>query len=73
VLFVAGWIFPVAFTAAEPLGHDALTFYAPPKPLGSGAVTEEWPHFLGPRYNATTKETPLLKEWPKTGPNQRLA
>ncbi|MDE0825406.1 MAG: PQQ-like beta-propeller repeat protein [Akkermansiaceae bacterium] len=30
-------------------------------------VVEEWPHFLGPHLNATTKEGPLLKKWPEKG------
>lgn len=30
-------------------------------------VAEEWPHFLGPHLNATTRESPLMKEWPKDG------
>src|SRR5688500_6766613 len=46
--------------AAEPASSQGLTFHAAPKPLPAGAVTEDWPHFLGPRHNATTKETHLL-------------
>lgn len=30
-------------------------------------VVEEWPHFLGPHLNATTKEGPLLEKWPEAG------
>jgi outer membrane protein assembly factor BamB len=54
--------------AAEPTIHPGLRFHAPPKPLPAGAITEEWPHFLGPRFNATSRETSLLRDWPKTGP-----
>jgi outer membrane protein assembly factor BamB len=54
--------------AAEVRAFAGLTFHAPPKPLSTGAVTEDWPHFLGPRHNATTAEKPLLDSWPKGGP-----
>ncbi|HEY1109040.1 MAG TPA: PQQ-binding-like beta-propeller repeat protein [Opitutaceae bacterium] len=43
-------------------------FHAPPKSLATGAVVEDWPHFLGPHHNATTRETPLLDRWPEGGP-----
>ena len=29
---------------------------------------EDWPHFLGPKGNATSSETKLLKTFPKEGP-----
>lgn len=29
---------------------------------------EDWSNFLGPRFNATSGETNLLKSWPQTGP-----
>ena len=54
--------------AAEPQNYAGLRFHAPPKALATGAVTADWPHFLGPNQNATTPETMLLKEWPKGGP-----
>ena len=54
--------------AAEPTSYSELTFHAAPRPLAANAVTEDWPHFLGPRHNATTKEGPLLGTWPKGGP-----
>lgn len=53
---------------AQPQTYRELTFHAPPKPLAAGAVTEAWPHFLGPHHNATTRETKLLQQWPKEGP-----
>jgi outer membrane protein assembly factor BamB len=43
-------------------------FHAAPKPLASGAVTEDWPRFLGPRDDATSGETKLLRGWPEGGP-----
>jgi outer membrane protein assembly factor BamB len=39
-----------------------------PKPLPAGAVTEDWPAFLGPSHNATSRETRLLREWGRRGP-----
>ena len=31
-------------------------------------VGEDWPNFLGPHFNATSRETGLLKSWPPGGP-----
>lgn len=47
-----------------------LQFHAAPRPLAVDAVTEAWPHFLGPHYNATTRETHLLDRWPAGGPSK---
>ena len=46
----------------------AVEFYAAPKPLPAGAVTEDWPAFLGPRRDGVSRETKLLKQWPEGGP-----
>jgi outer membrane protein assembly factor BamB len=54
--------------AADPTSYPGLRFHGPPGALSAKAVTEDWPHFLGPRFNATSRETPLLAEWPKAGP-----
>ncbi|MGH7957904.1 MAG: PQQ-binding-like beta-propeller repeat protein [Opitutaceae bacterium] len=54
--------------SAEPASHQGLTVHSPPKSLPACATTEDWPHFLGPRFNATTTEGPLLKTWPRGGP-----
>src|SRR5262245_12205758 len=43
------------------------TFHAAPKPLPKGAVTNDWPSFLGPTHNMFSSETKLLKEFPATG------
>ncbi|MGC6459822.1 MAG: PQQ-binding-like beta-propeller repeat protein [Akkermansiaceae bacterium] len=51
-----------ALTYGEP-----LTFHQKPRPLSKDAVTEDWPRFFGPRDNCTTKEGPLLKEFPEKG------
>jgi outer membrane protein assembly factor BamB len=56
--------------AAERAVYPELTFHSPPKALPEGAVTGEWPHFLGPTYNATTGDTPLLQTWPAGGPKR---
>ncbi len=55
---------------AEDTPNAALTFHSNPKPLAEGAVTEDWPHFLGARFNATSRETKLLKKWPEGGPGK---
>ncbi|MBC7852939.1 MAG: PQQ-like beta-propeller repeat protein, partial [Pirellulaceae bacterium] len=57
-------------SAGEAQAQRGLVFHAPPKALPTGAVTEEWPHFLGPHHNATTRETRLLTAWPKDGPKK---
>lgn len=53
--------------AAEP---QRLTYHQKPKPLAPGAVTSDWPRFLGPAHNATSPETKLLKSWPEKGPQR---
>ena len=35
---------------------------------GGAAVAADWPQWQGPDRNAVSKETGLLKEWPKDGP-----
>src|SRR5712672_3637460 len=36
--------------------------------LGSSASASDWPQWQGPDRNAISKESGLLKEWPKDGP-----
>ncbi len=43
------------------------TFHAAPKPLAPGAVTADWPSFLGPTHNMVSPETALLKNFPADG------
>ncbi len=50
------------------MGTAAALLAAEPAALPEGAVVEDWPHFLGPHLNATTREGPLLEKWPATGP-----
>lgn len=35
---------------------------------GAAAIAADWPQWQGPDRNAVSKETGLLKEWPKDGP-----
>lgn len=61
-------IFCLLILATAASGQKApLTFHVAPKPLPKGAVVEDWPRFLGAHDNATSKETKLLKHWPKGG------
>lgn len=57
-----------AALAADAEDWAALTFHAAPGPLAEDAVTEEWPRFLGPHDDATSRETGLNLDWPETGP-----
>lgn len=52
----------------EPVSDQALRFHTPPKPLAPGAVTSEWPSFLGPLQAMKSLESPLLKDWGEGGP-----
>jgi outer membrane protein assembly factor BamB len=36
--------------------------------LPAAATADDWPQWQGPERNAVSKETGLLKEWPKDGP-----
>lgn len=55
-------------TPPTPRENPEVTFHQKPKPLAAGAVTEDWPRFIGPRHNGTSEEKPLLKEWGTEGP-----
>lgn len=48
--------------------HPSVTFHKAPKPLPAGAVTSDWPCFLGPTHDMRTTETKILKHWEKSGP-----
>jgi outer membrane protein assembly factor BamB len=37
--------------------------------LAQSARPDDWPQWRGPERNGTSKETGLLQEWPKEGPN----
>lgn len=53
---------PVAGACAGWTGH------AEPRARVAGARDEDWPGFLGPRRDATCRETGLLEVWPADGP-----
>ncbi len=48
--------------------QTGLKFHAAPRALAAGATTHDWRTFLGPTHNAISTESPLLKEFAKTGP-----
>jgi len=54
--------------APAPKAQAGLKFHAAPRPLAVDAVTHDWRTFLGPSHNAISSETPLLKQFGKTGP-----
>src|SRR5687768_10996155 len=56
-----------AAPAAEHAKNPDATFHRAPKPLPPGAVTHEWPSFLGPTHDLVSTETKLLKQLPKDG------
>lgn len=55
---------------SETSGVAAQTAEAPPNPPSAKTFAngEDWPCFLGPRRNGTSRETGLLTEWPPDGP-----
>ncbi len=55
-------------SAGEVPSGPAATFHGGAGPLAAGAVTEDWPDFLGPRRDSVCRETKLLVLWPKEGP-----
>ncbi len=59
---------PLADMAAlEPKAQEGLKFHAAPKPLAAGAVTSDWPGYIGPLHNGISSESPLLAKFPKEG------
>ena len=58
---------PADSPAKEASPFSGLTYHAAPKPLAEGAVTADWPRFLGPSDNAKTPETKLLERFPEGG------
>lgn len=53
---------------AQPKPFAELRFHNNPRKLARDARTEDWPCFLGPRHNAVSGETKLLRAFPKAGP-----
>lgn len=58
----------LAADAPEPF--ERLKFHQAPKPPSASAKIADWPRVLGPHNNATSPESPLLKTWPKAGPQR---
>ena len=50
--------------AVAGLAHAQTQVRAKPKPLPPGAVTHDWPYFLGPTHNAVSTETKLSRKLP---------
>ena len=79
LLIGAGWILSVeADMTLERLHVETAAWAAPSPKVSISAkstrnpaaepVGEDWPNFLGPHFNATSRETGLLKSWPPGGP-----
>ena len=49
--------------AAPPRAHPRVKVFSRPRPLAGGAVTSDWPTFLGPTHDAVSPETKLLKDF----------
>ncbi len=56
---------PGVFDGAKDFAE--LTYHAAPKPLAKGAVTAEFPRFLGPSDDGKSPETHLLAKFPEGG------
>lgn len=54
--------------APEARASDELTFHAAPRALAAGAMTEDWPTFLGPLRDGHTRETHLASSFSAAGP-----
>jgi outer membrane protein assembly factor BamB len=55
-----------AAPAAQP--NPDVTFHKAPKPLPPGAITSDWPHFLGPTFDYRSPETKLAPKFGEKGP-----
>jgi len=54
---------PAPMTPPSPAAFAELVVHATPRPLAAGAVTEDWPCFLGPRHDGHSRETGLERDW----------
>ncbi len=54
--------------AAQRKANADVTLHKRPKPLPKGAVTEDWPYFMGLRHDGTSRETKLAAKFPSDGP-----
>lgn len=58
---------PAGAAPALKANPDA-TRHKKPSALAKGAVTEDWPSFLGPTHNGISRETRISKKFPSSGP-----
>jgi len=59
---------PPSLPPPAPQPHPAVRVHGKPQPLPPGAVTQDWPSFLGPTHNGVSGETKLARAWPPAGP-----
>jgi outer membrane protein assembly factor BamB len=73
VLILGAMVSPLAgrligVVGTEPAPTSDVTVHRRAKPLPAGAVTSDWPGFLGPTRDGICIETKLLKNWALEGP-----
>jgi outer membrane protein assembly factor BamB len=54
--------------SAQRKANPDVTLHKRPKTLPKGAVTEDWPYFMGPRHDGISRETKLAAKFPAEGP-----
>lgn len=66
---VAAIVLVGSFTGVSAQDAESrLKLHAKPSPISDQATVADWPRFLGPADNASSTETPLLREWGDAGP-----
>ena len=61
-------LFISLFFIGNSLSDERLIFHDKPKSLSENTIIEDWPRFLGPHNDGTSRENNLLKSWGKDGP-----
>lgn len=61
-------LLPLLLCAAVAGEAPVATVHAQPRPLPAGAVTSDWPCFMGPTHDGVSSETKLAAGWPAEGP-----
>ena len=61
-------LFISLFFIGNSLSDERLIFHDKPKSLSQNTIIEDWPRFLGPHNDGTSRENNLLKSWGKDGP-----
>ncbi len=54
--------------SAKPRSNSQAIFYKAPKLLATGAVSTDWPNFLGSSHQPASDETRILKQFGSKGP-----